>query len=259
MLISLTTRCCRAVALSSATLALALPGAAVAQTPASLTGEVLSDSVNDPDTLIEATCDQGGTSTIHYRFVNGAAVGPYVGSFGEEGTITIGPQTNPFVPPGPGFTPSPTGNAQVNATFTIDSPAGQITGEKSTPAGTFGQGICREFSGEVDGRPFNGSEYAAKSDLSYTALITTSAGTFRDTGTSSLHLLQGKNVGTPPNLFDGGLFTETFLTSAGVTPVLPTSKDQCKNGGWQVYGVFKNQGDCESFVATGGKNPPANP
>jgi len=36
---------------------------------------------------------------------------------------------------------------------------------------------------------------------------------------------------------------------------LPTSKDQCKNGGWQTYGVFRNQGDCISFVATGGKNP----
>jgi hypothetical protein len=37
----------------------------------------------------------------------------------------------------------------------------------------------------------------------------------------------------------------------------PTSKDQCKNGGWQSYGIFKNQGDCVSFVGTGGKNPPA--
>ena len=37
---------------------------------------------------------------------------------------------------------------------------------------------------------------------------------------------------------------------------LPTSKDQCKKGGWQSFGVFKNQGDCVSFVATGGKNPP---
>ena len=38
---------------------------------------------------------------------------------------------------------------------------------------------------------------------------------------------------------------------------LPTRTDQCKNGGWRTYGVFKNQGDCVSFVATGGKNPPA--
>ena len=40
-------------------------------------------------------------------------------------------------------------------------------------------------------------------------------------------------------------------------PPLPTSKDQCKNGGWRTYGVFKNQGDCVSFIATKGKNPPA--
>jgi hypothetical protein len=37
----------------------------------------------------------------------------------------------------------------------------------------------------------------------------------------------------------------------------PTTKDQCKNGGWRSYGVFKNQGDCVSFVTTEGKNPPA--
>jgi hypothetical protein len=38
---------------------------------------------------------------------------------------------------------------------------------------------------------------------------------------------------------------------------LLATKDQCKNGGWQTYGVFKNQGDCVSYVATKGKNPPA--
>jgi hypothetical protein len=37
----------------------------------------------------------------------------------------------------------------------------------------------------------------------------------------------------------------------------PLTKDQCKNGGWRNAGQFKNQGDCISFVATGGKNPPA--
>jgi hypothetical protein len=36
---------------------------------------------------------------------------------------------------------------------------------------------------------------------------------------------------------------------------LPTSKNQCKKGGWQTFGVFKNQGDCVSFVATGGQEP----
>ena len=40
---------------------------------------------------------------------------------------------------------------------------------------------------------------------------------------------------------------------------VPTSKDDCKNGGWMdLYdsagNMFKNQGDCVSYVATQGKN-----
>lgn len=39
---------------------------------------------------------------------------------------------------------------------------------------------------------------------------------------------------------------------------LPTTTAQCLNGGWQTYKkVFRNQGDCVSFVATERKNPPA--
>ena len=38
--------------------------------------------------------------------------------------------------------------------------------------------------------------------------------------------------------------------------VLPASTAQCKNGGWTSYGIFKNQGDCVSYVATKGKNGP---
>jgi hypothetical protein len=39
----------------------------------------------------------------------------------------------------------------------------------------------------------------------------------------------------------------------------PSSKDQCKNGGWSNYTdangtPFKNQGDCVSYVATGGRH-----
>ena len=37
----------------------------------------------------------------------------------------------------------------------------------------------------------------------------------------------------------------------------PTSKEQCKNGGWRRFPGFKNQGDCVSFVASGDKTPPA--
>jgi HYR domain len=37
----------------------------------------------------------------------------------------------------------------------------------------------------------------------------------------------------------------------------PTTMDDCKDGGWSNFAGFKNEGDCVSFVATGGKNPPA--
>jgi streptogramin lyase len=38
----------------------------------------------------------------------------------------------------------------------------------------------------------------------------------------------------------------------------PTSKDQCKKGGWKnyIFPSFKNQGDCVSYVTTHGENPP---
>jgi hypothetical protein len=42
-------------------------------------------------------------------------------------------------------------------------------------------------------------------------------------------------------------------------PPVPTSKEQCTNGGWRRYDVFKNLGACVSFVATGGSNEPAGP
>jgi hypothetical protein len=53
-----------------------------------------------------------------------------------------------------------------------------------------------------------------------------------------------------------GMFLDNV--SLELEQMLPTNKDQCKKDGWKVFGVFKNQGDCVSFVATGGKNLPAN-
>ena len=43
----------------------------------------------------------------------------------------------------------------------------------------------------------------------------------------------------------------------GTPPTLPTATGQCLNGGWQTFKVFKNQGDCVSYVATKYKNLPA--
>jgi hypothetical protein len=59
--------------------------------------------------------------------------------------------------------------------------------------------------------------------------------------------------GTPAyNLFS---FAPDDIVVTDAKP-LPTSKDQCKHGGWKTYGIFRNQGDCVNYVATGGKNQP---
>ncbi len=49
----------------------------------------------------------------------------------------------------------------------------------------------------------------------------------------------------------------TYDFEAEAELVLPTSKDECKKNGWQSFGVFKNQGDCVSFVASKGRNLPS--
>ena len=49
--------------------------------------------------------------------------------------------------------------------------------------------------------------------------------------------------------------TDLWITTR--TQIFPTTKDECKNGGFERFGIFKNQGDCVSYVATGGENKPA--
>jgi hypothetical protein len=58
----------------------------------------------------------------------------------------------------------------------------------------------------------------------------------------------------PPSGF-GGPLGQGNITIVDAPP-LPTTAEQCKNGGWRNFPGFKNQGDCVSFVATGGRNPP---
>lgn len=64
------------------------------------------------------------------------------------------------------------------------------------------------------------------------------------------------------NLF---FFNATLDDVVLLVSVLPTDMDECKKDGWETFvnvntgqQIFKNQGDCVSFVATQGKNPPAN-
>jgi hypothetical protein len=70
-------------------------------------------------------------------------------------------------------------------------------------------------------------------------------------GVQALGVVGGCNTG---RLFSWG-GTLDVTTSTLVGP--PTTKAACKKGGWRAFNnpVFKNQGDCVSFVTTGGHNP----
>lgn len=75
--------------------------------------------------------------------------------------------------------------------------------------------------------------------------------------TLDLSAYAGQTVGvrfnlTVPDSFTGPASYSLDGVRLDSTPNLPTSKDQCKNGGWRSYGsTFKNQGDCVSFVNNG--------
>jgi hypothetical protein len=74
----------------------------------------------------------------------------------------------------------------------------------------------------------------------------------------SVEAFPGSGCAQPqPTYVPVGFRGAIVIVDAPPRPPLPTSKNQCKNGGWRSFGVFKNQGDCVSFVATGGKNAPA--
>jgi hypothetical protein len=102
-----------------------------------------------------------------------------------------------------------------------------------------------------------------------------SVGTFGG-GTATFFFVSGRSVGfgafatttaptVCPTVVGGQPFDQAFgplpMDDFGIVivdaPPLPTSKEQCKNGGWRNIPGFKNEGDCVAFVATGGKNQPS--
>jgi hypothetical protein len=218
-----------------ATLLLAL-GAQPAhgQTPSPITlEELLARPLSGQGGPVNATiqCDSSGNSSVTFS-TSGLTFGTYPGSFTEDGTVTFGPSSFELPAPVSGF----------QASFTIDSGTTHITGTKQLQSGS---AFCRASPGA------NQASIALLG--TYTASIQTPTGTFTDHGTTQFTLFVREDL-------PGENFFQEFLASelTAVEPVLPTSKEVCKNGGYMTFPAlgFKNQGDCVSFVATGGKNEP---
>jgi hypothetical protein len=62
-------------------------------------------------------------------------------------------------------------------------------------------------------------------------------------------------VAAPPEVCPDPVSANTAIFTGDITVIdaqpFPTSKDQCKKGGWRNFPPFKNQGQCIAFVNHG--------
>ncbi len=157
----------------------------------------------------------------------------------------------------------------VNATDDSAAEAGLATGTFTiTRGGDLTSPLTVNYT--IGGSATNGSDYAtlsgsvviAAGSASATVVVTPADDGLDETNeTVVLTLAAGAGYQVGSSNDD----TVTIADNDGTTPNPQqpgngnnqTAKDQCKNGGWRTLGDFKNQGDCVSWFATGGKNPPA--
>jgi choice-of-anchor C domain-containing protein len=82
---------------------------------------------------------------------------------------------------------------------------------------------------------------------------------FVATDTNTVLTFASTMTGSP---YGPALDNVTITETPPATTPIPTTKDECKTAGWIALAdtdavAFKNQGDCVSYVATGGRNPAA--
>jgi hypothetical protein len=150
------------------------------------------------------------------------------------------------------------GPPQAGLTATIDAHSGPA-GENATGTATFG---ARQtfFGGPVTclnvtgNRAVIGGDSEFEAPAGYLFLVVDNAATGTPDQFGQLFPPPIVAPSTCPANLDVPLQEATSgdLVVHDAQP-FPTSKDQCKNGGWRNYPGFRNQGDCVSFVATGGK------
>jgi hypothetical protein len=92
--------------------------------------------------------------------------------------------------------------------------------------------------------------------------IAAAAGTTGGTTLQDLYIIFDEGTDTTSDTIEtpGTVHIDNISVNGAVvgSPTSPTDKGQCKKNGWKAFNpTFKNQGDCVSYVATHGKNPPS--
>lgn len=253
-------------------------------------GQLFDDYDFDADTPLVG-CDQEASSTVEFESVGNimqSRTTNVVGTYTETVEATIGVQ-NP-TPDDDGSRPDRLRGTVTafSASFTATTPDGTWTGTKTLNPGLDNSGSCYTFNADSgDSFFFEGAtdfvieEREVRAPVFYEATLTTEAGTWTENGTGLARFTEGgvsycaepacNDSDRMQNLILGGLFpygggfTESFSTPEGpqLEPVSPppgepTTADDCKKGGWETLTddegtPFRNQGNCVSWHATGGK------
>jgi hypothetical protein len=186
------------------------------EAPATLAGE----SFSGVPTVSNEVCNPNGTSTFDYS-VTGVASGPYAGTFTETGSVSVTPQTiehETEISPVFGTLTYFSGFlASLDATFTIQSSAGTVTGTKTLALSGDGRAACQntaELQSPIFGRQtvLIILRQAQTTGLAYSATLPADRRTYCDRGTSSLDL---RGFGTADfGELEPTSFNETFSPSA---------------------------------------------
>jgi hypothetical protein len=233
--------------------AIAAAPAVAATPPATLDGEVLFQNFpacskngggpdpadctaaiqNPPPRVVQGECNPTGNSTFSFQLA-GIAAGPYSGTFTENVTVTVGPQTGPpldgfggpFTPSSFGFNTGPV--LSWDASFTIYSGNYTVTGTKHLSAvAPTNIGFCAELdnqSGTIFTVPVTGFlKVANAANLSYDAKIHgADGGVYADTGNSKSIVREGFVYSAPNPTNDRvrnvmGEFGQSFMSTVAET------------------------------------------
>jgi hypothetical protein len=221
---------------------LVLTQSAAAQTGATtLSGESFTSFGPSQDVTLQTNCNADGSGTINFT-AEGIALGPYAGTFQESGSIRLGA---PFSGP-----TGPVRNTlEFTADFQIDSPFARVEGRKFVTGMPVSASICGGFPGN--------EIVLIDVQVRYEAIIRpATGGSFFDEGASRVSASATALPAAVATL-SPATFLEVFASDLTESRrLLPTDVAECKDGGYQVFAVFQNQGDCVSFVATNSKNEP---
>lgn len=199
--------------------------------PPTLAGETFSQTSNDVSFF---SCT-GGSFTS-----SGVASGPYPGPYTEAGDFTTSAVYRP-----PGVASGTV--TSFHSTFTI------TTADGATVSGTKTLDLTApQDQATVGCSTYLTARFSDAAPLTYNAQTRTPSGTYKDTG-RAFATFSGHSQPYFPATPYVATFTENFAMSNGL---LPTDQSQCENGGWSLFPPFTNQGDCVSFIATGGRNRP---